>query len=566
ADYASLKNKILTAALNGSGVLYITIDLEKADGSLCPVEISSAMIPWGGARAALVNFRDITARMRAEEQITKQAALLDSTSDAVFVLDLDGKVVFWNKRAESVYGWSREEILGENLVARVISQSGEKENIHKILMERGEWRGELSQVGRDGKEIIVESRMTLVRGRDGNPESILVINTDVTESKRLHEQFLRAQRLESIGTLAGGIAHDLNNVLQPIMLSLDLLRRRIHDEKGLRLVETLSDSAKRAASLVNQVLLFSRGQKLERKDLRLGDLIGEIRDFLSETLPKSIEIRTNLSDDLFIVSGDPTQLHQVIMNLCVNARDAMPEGGLLEISARNAFVDEYYASLLGNATAGNYVVLSVSDTGCGMSKEVMDRIFEPFFTTKAPGTGLGLPTSLRIVKDHGGFIHVYSEEGKGSQFKVYLPAAVGKEGGHLEGYEEGGELSGDGETILVVDDEENIRDLTREILEAHGYRVLLAKDGVEGVGTYTEHGDEISVVIVDMVMPVLGGSSAIKAISSVNPEVKIIATSGMQHSMEIVDESGPVVKAFLFKPFTAPTLLKTLRSVLKENS
>lgn len=509
---------------------------------------------------------DITERKRAEQQILEQAALLDQAQDAILVRDLEQKILFWNKGAEKIYGWAAEEALGKNARELLFKEpSAQFEQAATAVIKNGEWQGEIRQTRRDGTEITVESRWTLVRDEKGQPHSILVINTDITEKKRMETQFLRAQRMESIGTLAGGIAHDLNNVLSPILMAIDMLQLKTTDEASKKWLDVLRTNAERGGNMVRQVLSFARGVEGERVTLQPKHLIKEIVKILKETLPKSIEINFHIPPDLWMISADATQMHQVLMNLCVNARDAMPEGGSISIKAENVFVDENYARMHLEAKPGRFVVISVSDTGPGMSAEIQSRIFEPFFTTKemTKGTGLGLSTALTIVKSHGGFINVYSELHKGSQFTLYLPAV------DTPGAVDAAALQtdlpiGHGELILVVDDEESIREITRGTLETFGYRVLTASDGTEALALYADKKNEIAAVLTDMVMPFMDGPATIRALQRMNPKVRIIAASGLgagQHAGEGVLEN---VSVFLNKPYTAEKLLKTLAQVLKD--
>ena len=508
---------------------------------------------------------DITERKRAEEQIREQAALLDHAQDAILVRDLDQNILFWNKGAEQIYGWKAEEVLGKNAQELLFKEHSSQFDVaRKAIIQTGEWKGEMRQTRRDGVEIIVEGRWTLVRDEEGRPKSILVINTDVTEKKRIESQFLRAQRMESIGTLAGGIAHDLNNVLSPILMAIDMLRLKATDESSNRLLDVLRTNAERGGNMVRQVLSFARGVEGERVALQPKHLIKEIVKILRETLPKSIEISCKVPNDLWIISADATQLHQVLMNLCVNARDAMPEGGSISIKAENAFVDENYARMHIEAKAGRFVMITVSDTGPGMSPEIQSRIFEPFFTTKemTKGTGLGLSTALTIVKSHGGFINVYSELHKGSQFTLYLPALDTP--GSIEAAALQMDLPlGNGELILVVDDEESIREITRSTLETFGYTVLTASDGTEALALYADKKNEIAIVLTDMVMPFMDGPATIRALQRMNPRVRIIAASGLGAGQRAGEGALEGVSVFLTKPYTAEKLLKTLAQVLK---
>lgn len=501
-------------------------------------------------------------RHQAEQKIQEQAALLDIATDAIAVRDLDHKILFWSQGAEQIYGWQAAEILGQHADQILFKESPPLTEIHTALYKTGEWQGELRKLTKSGQELVVESRWTLVQDQDG-PKSILTVDTDITEKKKLETQFLRAQRMESIGTLASGIAHDLNNVLAPILMAVQLLEKKLPDQKSQQLLQTLELNAKRGADLIKQVLSFARGLEGKRTILQVRHLIQEIKKIVEQTFPKSIQVYTNLPTDLWTISGDITQLHQVLMNLCVNAHDAMPEGGILTISAENRTIDSTYARLNLEAQVGSFIVITVTDTGTGIAAQVLDRIFEPFFTTKelGQGTGLGLSTVIGIVKSHGGFVKVYSEVGKGTRFRVYLPAVRAIE----TPAEEESELApGHGELILVVDDEVTIREVTQTLLEAHDYRVLTARDGVEAIGLYAQHQAEISLALIDMMMPSMDGPMTIRTLQAVNPQLKIIVISGLAPKNKLAEAASMGTKAFLSKPYTGKELLNTLETVLSE--
>ncbi|SNQ60186.1 hybrid sensor histidine kinase/response regulator [Candidatus Methanoperedens nitratireducens] len=494
----------------------------------------------------------------------EQAALLDKAQDAILVRNLEGSITYWNKSAQRLYGWTAEEVVSKNVNELLYKkeESSQPNEVQKSVIEMGEWSGELHHVTKDGRKITVESRWTLMHDNKGKPKSILVINTDITGRKKLEEQFLRAQRMESIGTLAGGIAHDINNVLAPIMLSLDLLKEKFPDDESQKLIEILDRSAQRGASLIKQVQSFARGVEGERIPLQTAHLVSEIRQIAKETFPRSIEIKTDIQKDLCTISGDATQLHQVLMNLCVNARDAMLDGGILSISAENIFIDENFAHINIEARVGCYIVIAVTDTGTGIPPKIMDRMFEPFFTTKehGKGTGLGLSTTLGIVKSHGGFINVYSEVGKGTTFRVYLPAITTTETQKAE--ETYRELpTGHGELILVVDDEDQIRDITSSALGTHGYRVLTASNGMEAIALYEQNREKIKLVLMDMMMPVMDGVAGSRKLREINPELKIIAASGLTEKDKLTKAAG-TMNAFLLKPYTTEKLLRTIYEVL----
>lgn len=384
---------------------------------------------------------------------------------------------------------------------------------------------------------------------------------DVTKRKQLERQLLRSQRMESLGTLASGIAHDLNNVLTPILISVQLLGMKHQDKQSQQWLELLENNTRRGADLIRQVMLFVRGMEGNHHSIEAAYLVKQIQQMVEETFPKSIEISTDTGSDLWAVSGDETQLHQVLVNLCVNARDAMPNGGLLKVAAQNFVVDSAYIQTHIDAKIGAYVLLSVSDTGTGIPPEIIDRIFEPFFTTKefGKGTGLGLSTVIGIVKSHGGFITVSSTVNQGTEFKVFLPAIIPP----VTTIEEDLEVpTGQGETVLIVDDEAAIREITQKSLETYGYQTLTASNGVEAVSLYMQHPKEINLVMVDMMMPTMDGSMAIRALKAINPEVKIVAISGLITGDQLSEVTGIDVQAFLTKPFTAKDLLITLNQVL----
>lgn len=510
--------------------------------------------------------KDITERKQIEQKIREQAALLDITTDAICVRDLTHRILFWNKGAERLYGWSEAEALGQDGV-KLLYREGEilpQEVIYATLAGQGNWQGELQEVTKAGKGIVVQSRWTLVRDETGKPKSILTVSTDITEKKQLEAQFLRAQRLESLGTLASGIAHDFNNILTPILAAVQLLPLKLHnlDEQDHNLLKMIEDSTRRGADLVKQILAFARGAEGKRLPLQVRHVLSEVRQVARRTFPKTIEIHGDVpTTDLWTVLADATQLHQVIMNLCVNARDAMPDGGTLRLLAENETVDEAYTRINLEAHPGNYVVITVADTGTGIPVELIDRIFDPFFTTKelGKGTGLGLSTVLGIVKNHGGFVQVDSEVGRGTQFKVYLPAIKDVVVASVEDLTL---TAGNQELILIVDDEPLIQQVTQAALEAHNYRTLTANDGIEAVALYAEHKHEISLVLMDMMMPSMDGLTAVRTLQKLNPQVRVIAISGLNANNQLAESAGLGIKAFLAKPYMAKELLDTLQKIL----
>jgi PAS domain S-box-containing protein len=517
----------------------------------------------GRAVRMIGSMSDQTQRMLVEEKLREQATLLDKAQDAILVRDLNNNILFWNPSAERLYGWTEEEVLGRNIHQALYRDETSFFAAVAQTLEEGEWTGVLNQVSKDGMELIVEGRWTLVRDDQGRPKSILSINTDITERRRLEQQFLRAQRMESIGTLAGGIAHDLNNVLAPIMMSIELLKMEEKSATGRSILDTIEVSAQRGADMVKQVLSFARGMEGQQLEVQLGHLFRDIEKITRDTFPKDILLHSEVAAGLWTVQGDPTQLHQVLMNLCVNGRDAMPEGGALTVTATNTLLDAPMVAMHLDAREGPYVCIQVEDTGAGMSASVVERIFEPFYTTKemGKGTGLGLSTTLAIIKSHGGFLLVKSELHRGSRFQVYLPALVQN---HTPGQElpEMDLPRGTGECILVVDDEAAVRQITQQTLEAFGYRVLVAADGSEAIAIFATRQKEISVVLTDMMMPEMDGPAVIRVVKRMNPAVKVIAASGLNAAHMVAKATEEGVRHFIPKPYTAETLLTVIQSVL----
>ncbi len=530
--------------------------------------------------------QDITEGRRSQEKIAEQASLLDQSHDAISVMDLMGSIVYWNKGAEELYGWSAGEVLGRNqwmlsakekeieFTSTEVSADRKAADIpfpdeqHRTafrqVMARGEWKGELHLKTSIGRDVTVLSQWSLVKDKNGKPKSILFISTDVTEQKVLEAQYRRAQRMETLGTLASGIAHDLNNVLTPITLALELLQKKYaDDEKTMRLLSTLESTVNRGTGVVRQILTFARGSEQKREHLDPAAIIEDMKRIIQETFPKSIEAYVKTEQGTGLILADKTQIHQVLMNLCVNARDAMPKGGKLTISAKNVMIDEQYAKMSKLAKAGDHVLIQVSDTGMGIKKENQDKLFEPFFTTKelGKGTGLGLSIVQGIVKAHGGFIEVDSELNKGTTFRVYLPVETTRETPVRLELDVKPRL-GQGELIIIADDESAIREITKSTLEAYGYNVLDAEDGSEAVALFAQHSNEVALVLTDMVMPVMDGAATIRALRKMKPDLKIIAATGYTDDVRHYDLLN-TVNAVLKKPYTAGTLMKCITKVLE---
>jgi nitrogen-specific signal transduction histidine kinase/CheY-like chemotaxis protein len=404
---------------------------------------------------------------------------------------------------------------------------------------------------------------TLLQDETQNSKALRDLEPDASAKKRMDEQFLRAQRLESIGMLASGIAHDLNNVLAPIILAAPVLREHATNPDDLRIITSLEKSAERGVDLVRQILTFAQGVGGGHQLLEIKHILQETMSVITETFPKNIRQETFVPDDLWPIMADPTQIHQVLLNLCVNARDAMPDGGILRLRAENCLLDERAAKKIDGGAAGAWLVLHVEDTGIGIPPEALSQIWEPFFTTKSAdkGTGLGLSTVRGIVDHHRGFISLKTQLGRGTTFRVYLPAAeMPAKIDNLDPVRPSA-VRGNGELILIVDDEPQIRDITAAILSRHGYRVLIAGDGSEAVALFASRSSEISVVVTDMSMPNLDGAILANIVQHLNPMVKILAMSGLSSSGG-ESKMRQITGSFLFKPFKVEALLQAVNKLL----
>jgi PAS domain S-box-containing protein len=526
------------------------------------LEALGARIEYQGRPAILGTLLDTTERRRAEEQIRRQAELLDAANEAIYVRTLDGTITYWNAGAARLYGWKREEMLGRRFPELAEADREAFEAAQETLLKSGSWSGELTKTTRTGKRITVFCRWTLLRDAQGRPSEVLVINSDITEKKQLETQFLRAQRLESIGALAGGLAHDLNNLLAPIFMSTSLLRETVTDPQSHSILNTIASCAQRAADIIRQLLTFARGQPGARVPVPIRHLFKEMDKLVRETFPRNIQTRLEVASDLWPVLGDATQVHQALMNLCVNARDAMPQGGTLTLRAANVTLDARAAELSPDARPGPYVCLSVTDTGTGIPPEHLDRIFEPFFTTKEPGkgTGLGLATVLGIARGHGGFVRVHSRPGEGATFEMFLPASPQPAAApnNQTGDTDFRPLRADGELVLVVDDEHSVRSMVQRTLEREGYRVLTAANGREALALFAARDGEITALLTDIMMPEMDGPTLIRAVRERSPGVPIIGMTGLMQRVGPRQQEELGLAALLIKPFSVASLLKTV--------
>ena len=535
----------------------------RADGEVFPLEASVSQAHEGGRKFYTIVVRDITERTRAEARIREQAALLDQARDAILVRDLDDNVLYWNRGAEYLYGWTVAEALGRS-VGEMFSDAPSLERVaHRAVLETGEWTGEIQQVAKDGRALVIESRRTLLRDAAGRPTSILIINTDNTEKKKLETQLQHTQRLEAIGVLASGVAHDFNNLLTVISgYSEMLLAQTRPDTPAYPMLREIAKAGDSATALTQQLLAFGRKQILSPRVLNLNGLVAETEKMLRRLIGADVELTTVLEPSLGSVMADAGQIDQVLINLVVNARDAMPTGGGVTLATRNTAVDPEYARQHVGVTAGSYVVLAVTDTGCGMDEATQARILEPFFTTKevGKGTGLGLAMVHGIVTQSGGFIEVESAPGRGTRFQIYLPRVDGTaaEGGaHPAAKAQGGS-----ETVLLVEDETRVRELGHLALRSVGYNVLEAPDGEQALRLVARHPGPIHLLVTDVVMPRMSGRVLADQLTLARPNVKVLYISG--YTDEALARHGVPTPgtAFLQKPFTPGSLARTVRDLL----
>ncbi|MBD1913666.1 MULTISPECIES: ATP-binding protein [unclassified Leptolyngbya] len=488
---------------------------------------------------------------------------LDASS-IVAITNADGIIQYVNEKFCQISHYSRAELLGQT---HKIINSGHHPpdffaHLWTTIVHGQVWHGEMCNRTKQGDLFWVDATIVPLLDDQREPIQFIAISIDITEKKLLETQFLRVQRMESLGTLAGGMAHDLNNVLSPIMMAVQLLKQKEQDEETQQWLEIMAGSAQRGADLIKQVLAFARGTEGDRIVLQLSEVLHEIKQILDETFPKDMTIHLDLADSLWPVLGDTTQLHQVFMNLCINARDAMPQGGTLAIAAKNLWIEQLDARHQPDLQPGAYVEVTVSDTGMGIPPSILDRIFEPFFTTKdfGKGTGMGLSTVMGIVKSHQGLITVSSQLHQGTQFQVYLPAT--QQG--VQAIAPTAPLhDGQGELILVIDDETAICEMARSTLQSRHYQVITARSGADALRLYPQYGDAIGLVLVDVMMPEMDGVMTIASLYRLNPALKFVIMSGLVTNPDLSGISDATIAKILAKPFTANELSLAIRQALE---
>jgi PAS domain S-box-containing protein len=526
-----------------------------------------------GQPAELVGvWTDITERRRVQDELRESerrfSDMLRNLQLVSTTLDCDARITYCNDYLLRLTGWDCEDVLGKSWFEMFLPADRRSElqaAFSALLADLPEsWHYENEIVTRAGERRLISWNNTVLRSASGDVIGTASIGDDITERKSLEKQLLRTQRMESLGTLAGGIAHDLNNLFMPILMGASLIRRVETTETTRKAVDNIERCVRRGTDLVKQVLLFARGVEGSRIVIDTASVVKEVESIAHSTFPKNVAFVRTVAPNLPMLSGDPTQLTQVLLNLCVNARDAMPGGGQITVSMSATDVEPQYAAAHGGSGGGRYVVVEVADTGTGIAPEIIDRIFEPFFTTKetGQGTGLGLSTTIGIVRSHGGFLTVSSEVGRGSSFKVYFPALFDGAFVAAEGSDKEQELPrGEGELILVVDDERANLDIISQTLTAFGYEVRTAEDGAQAIDLFVRHRSRIALVLTDMDMPIIDGATLIGALRRIDPDVRIIAISGGPAEAAKVEKSG--TPHFLAKPFTAETLLRVVSEALQ---
>ncbi len=519
---------------------------------------------------------DMTPQKKAqkalEESERKYREVVENTNVIMLRHTPDGIVTFINKFGEEFFGFTREELVGKNIVGTIIPATGEnseklRDMFRDVCLSPEKYHeNENTNITKDGREVYIAWRNQPIRDEKGNLREVLSIGADITRTKELERELFQAKKLEAIGTLAGGIAHDFNNILGGIMGYLSLLKEQhTEGDSHYAILEKIENSLGRTSDLVRQLLAFSRRGRFELKPVDMNEVVQNVLRLLGRSIPKKINIITDLEENLPMMEGDSSQMEQVIMNICLNGVQAMPEGGDLLIKTREVSNEEIPTDLLGYGHGDHYIAVYVTDTGVGMDKFVKEHIFEPFFTTKETGKGVGLGLSMAygIVRNHGGGIRVESELMRGTTFKVFMPAKYAPQRrGEDDGVKKNGTVHGKGK-ILVVDDEDVFREMMKDVLAYLGYEVLLSENGEEGIKEYKKHQDEIDLVILDMNMPVMDGKEMFRELKKIDSNVKALLATGFAMDGEVHELMTEGVMGFIQKPFMIEDISKAIDALLK---
>jgi PAS domain S-box-containing protein len=555
------------AQLQAQGsIVYDSLPLRTREGGTVDVEFVSNVYALGDRKVIQCNIRDVSSRKRDEGARLRLVRAIEQADEMILMTDLRGNIEYVNPAFERITGYSRLEARGKN--PRFLKSHAQDDAFYRELWATlgsgTTWRGRLVNRRKDGTIFTQESTISRLVDSDGRVTGYVGVSRDVTAVLTLEAQYLQAQKMEAVGRLAGGVSHDFNNVLSVILSYSELISGELRSDDPLRAdVEEIQRAARRAAGLTKQLLAFSRRQVLETKVLNVNDTVVGLEKMIARLVSADVTLTTVPATDLWNVKADPAQVEQILMNLAVNARDAMPKGGRLTIETANVELDEDYARVHQGARAGEYVLIAVSDTGTGMDKETQAHIFEPFFTTKEKGrgTGLGLATVFGIVQQSGGHVWVYSEPGQGTTFKVYLPRFGGVAERPSMAPTAPGPARGD-ETILLVEDEDEVRVLARNILRRHGYVVLDAPNGGEALLICEQHGAKIDLLLTDVVLPRMSGRQLSDRLASLRPEMKVLFMSGYTDDAILLHGILDSGVAFLQKPLTPTSLTRRIREVL----
>lgn len=546
-----------------------TLELEqfRKDGASFWTEVTARFLydgegDWVGIIGAT---RDITERRKSQEELQRLSAAIQQAGEAIVITEPDGTILYANPAFENTTGYPLDQVMGKT--AAILKSGKHNKDFYADMwftLKRGEvWRGRFTNKKRDGALYEEAATISPIKDESGHVSYYVMVGRDISSEVMLQRQLNQAQKMEAIGTLAGGIAHDFNNLLQAILGYSDiLLMKKSPGDPDRKKLEVIQHAARDGADLVSRILTISRKAESLKRPIDLNEEILKAQKLLQRTVPRMIEIKPVLAENLQIIDGDSAQMEQILLNLAINAQHAMPEGGQVLIETSNVSLnDEYLRNHLG-AKPGHYVLLAVSDTGVGMEPEVLDRIFEPFFTTKTDGegTGLGLSMVHGIVSQHGGYIKCYSERGVGTTFKIYFPVSVGEAIPELAWTREMPAFGT--ETILLVDDDDRVREMAVQMIETGGYKVLTARSGEEALEVYLDQTEEISLVILDLIMPGMGGNRCLEELLRSDPEVKVIVASGYSSNGLTQDEKGRGAFGFINKPYDAKHILTAIRKVL----
>jgi two-component system, cell cycle sensor histidine kinase and response regulator CckA len=565
-EYQEITRERSMARMRGEDVVsQYEVKLQRMDGSTFDGELSARAVKVKGEPGVQVWVRDVSKRKRSEEAQRRLATAVEQVAEAIVITDAQGNIQYVNPACERITGYTREEFIGEkpSLLKRDDYGVALYEKLQETLSRGESWEGRLSKKRKDGTPYEEDVTISPVRDTSGRIINFVGIMRDVTQEVQLQKQLIQAQKMEAVGTLSGGIAHDFNNLLQVTLgYSELLLADKREDDPECADLSKIFQAARSGAELVQRLLTFSRKVEPKPIPLNLNRRILQVEKLLRRTIPKMIDIQLDLSDDLADINADPTQMEQVLMNLALNGRDAMPDRGKLTVGTKNVTLDDEYCRVHAGAKAGEYVLLTVSDTGHGMDKATIDHIFEPFFTTKAlgRGTGLGLAMVYGIVKQHGGYISCYSEVEHGTTFNIYLPAIESQAEPEVDKTQVMPAFGT--ETILLVDDEEFVRDLGARILSKAGYNVLTATNGREALNLFEKEGTQISLVILDLIMPEMGGKECLKGLRKIDPQQKVLIASGLSADPSTKEFVEMGARGFVSKPFKFKELLQQVRKAL----